>query len=415
MKNREEQRKAGNYYWLVVLSCCGMAAGSIGLCNNTDGIFYSAVCEALGVGRGSIALYTTFSSLATGFIAPIIVGLVSRFKMHHIMRLGVLLTVSSVLLMSLASKPWIFYLLGIMRGIGCACFAAQMFTIVLGNWFTKRRSLFVGIAQSTAGLAAAVFSPVFSQIIERAGYKTAYLVNAALILAFSLPGSFIIRQKPEMIGCEPYGGSAVIDTRKNTKENIAFPKFKAFSAMFIFIVAADWLAVMICQITPHLQSYGMTLGKTATFGATLASAAMVGNVISKAFVGFLCDLIGCIRSMYIILILVMLSLGALLMGVNGNVALIGLTLVVGFIYGATAVCFPEFVRLVYGREQYGNAYAILSMFAYCSSALSVSLIGFVYDALGSYTVVLAGGIACAAMSMVFVFAAYRIFLRKTAR
>ena len=42
-------------YLLVLISCCLMAASSVGVYTNSAGVFYTKVSSELGVGRGAFA------------------------------------------------------------------------------------------------------------------------------------------------------------------------------------------------------------------------------------------------------------------------------------------------------------------------------------------------------------------------
>ena len=49
----------------VILLMCLMAASSVGLSTNCTGVFFTPVSIALGIKRGTLALYATISSITT--------------------------------------------------------------------------------------------------------------------------------------------------------------------------------------------------------------------------------------------------------------------------------------------------------------------------------------------------------------
>ena len=69
------------YHWLIVIACCGMAISSIGIVTNCMGVFYKPVSEALGVGRGSVALFNTIVHLSTGFSITLVANLMRKFPL----------------------------------------------------------------------------------------------------------------------------------------------------------------------------------------------------------------------------------------------------------------------------------------------------------------------------------------------
>lgn len=240
-----------------------------------------------------------------------------------------------------------------------------------------------------SGVCGAVANTVFSHIIVQWGYQTAYLIDAALIALLTIPGTFILRTTPQTLGMEPYGGSAEAHLRRKnaTAKAYAPQPFKVWTSIFISVVIIHCAAFMISTFTLHLQSFAITLGKAATFGATLASAALIGTVISKALLGTACEGIGPIKSIYIVLIA---NIAVMLVYVtsNGNgTALLMASTLFGLIYSIPAVCTSELVRAVYGNEQYGAAYSVVSLFGTLSNALGVSAFGYIYDLTQSYQAV----------------------------
>ena len=197
-----------------------------------------------------------------------------------------------------------FYLFAILRGVGASTFIFAPLTIVLGNWFNKKRSIVIGITLSFSGICGAAANAAFSHVVEQWGYQTAYRLDALLIALLTIPGTFILRSSPQMLGMEPYGGTTPVQSgRKNTRAaGYAAQSFKVWTAIFLAIVVIHCASFMISTFTMHLQSFAITLGKAATFGATLASAALIGNVISKALLGAACEGIGPVKSLCVVLL-----------------------------------------------------------------------------------------------------------------
>ena len=115
-------------HWLTVAACCGLAASSIGICSNSVGVFYTPVSEALGVGRGAVALHATLSLLVCGFFSPVVARLMQRFPLRPILLAGVILATGSTALMAAAADVTTLYLLGAVRGIGLSCFSLMPVT-----------------------------------------------------------------------------------------------------------------------------------------------------------------------------------------------------------------------------------------------------------------------------------------------
>ncbi len=379
--------KQKNYYYLLVaVSCCFLLGSGVGLLGNVDGIFFTAICEDMNIGRGTIALYGTFSGVCSAFCLPVIPKLMRRYDYHLILRCGIALTVIAIVLMSTAKAPWVFYLLGILRGIGSSTFIFAPVTIVLSNWFNKRRSVVIGIAASFSGVCGAVANTAFSQVIELWGYQTAYLVNALLIAILTIPGSFILRTSPQAFGMDPYGGTI---QQKEEEKRAALPeRTSALTGCFVAIAVIHCVPFMISTFSQHLQSFAITLGRTAAFGAMLASVALIGNVGAKLLLGAICDRAGPIKSIYIVIGSNIAVMAAYFWCSGEATALVVSSLVFGMIFSIPAVCSSELVMDVYGKERHGDIFSKISLCGMLCNALGVSVFGFVYDLTQSYHLVL---------------------------
>ena len=112
----ENRRKA----WVVLLGCCLMQGGSLGLVQNSMGVFFSAVSRDLGFSLGGISLYRTISGLSSCLLLPL-VG-----RILYCLDTRVSLTVSSVvyagitLLMAGFTQLWQWYAASFFLGLAGA-------------------------------------------------------------------------------------------------------------------------------------------------------------------------------------------------------------------------------------------------------------------------------------------------------
>lgn len=407
------KRMGVKYCWLIMACCCGFASASVGLCTNADGVFYSSVSGAFGVGTGAVALYSTFAGLTMGISMPFMVKIMRKIEIHHLMRVGVVVAAVAIALMGVVKEIWLLYVLGILRGIGCATFTTVPVNIIVGNWFKKRRSVVYGLVVSIAAGVGAIFNVILSDIIEGVGYQMAYFVCAIALFILAFPGTFLVRATPEIIGLEPYGVEHTVDNKPiiRPSENIA--QLKILSALFIMSLAVNGSFVAISAITNHLPNFAVSLGRTITFGGTLSSTALIGSVFAKTMMGVLCEKIGPVKAVYIVQSTNVVALLVMILSRGNDAVLLCSTFIFGLVYGTTNVAMGEFQRTLYGNEQYGSAFSIMALVGNCSSAISVSMFGFVYDATQSYYVILAAGIGLNLIAMTLMTLCGRLFKKET--
>lgn len=392
----QAERKHSASYFFIVLICCGFAAASLGICVNSDGAFYSAVCEALGLGRGPVAIYATLSGLATGILSPVVMRLIKKVNLKLIVSIGVMMAAGATFGMSLANNIWIFYICGIIRGSGCACFALAVVTTVLGNWFTDKVGTMSGIATGFSGLAGALFNSVFSSIITAYGYKVAYVVSALLILALALPGALLVlKLTPEEKGLVAHASTSV-KTKKTTVRPRSYSRLSGTSSLFVMVIVLTMCSNFVSGLSTQLSGHAENIGMGAAFGASMISMVMIGNVASKIIIGMLCDTIGAARAMIVMLTVNVVAIAIFALAAPQAAVLIGASILFGSIYGAAAVGLTTLARQVYGNEQYASVAGTVVLFSSATSAFAFSIIGFLYDLTEAY---MTSFILCAALDI----------------
>ena len=100
MKNRSYK------HWVVVAMMCCLAAGSIGICTNATGVFYTPVSDSLGVLRGSFAMHATLQSLAMAVVTLGVPKIMNRKNFKTILAGGVLLSVVTTGMMRVSHSVW---------------------------------------------------------------------------------------------------------------------------------------------------------------------------------------------------------------------------------------------------------------------------------------------------------------------
>lgn len=417
------------YHWLILVSCCLLAATCVGLFNNVYGVFYTSLCEALGVGRGAVAMHATISGLVTGCSAPLAVKIMKKVKFRWMILAGILLLAGSTVLTAYAGAVWQLNVIGVLRGFGCAIIGTPLLSIILGNWFEKSYGTVVGIAFSFTGIAGAIISPIVSSVIEAAGYQNALLLVALLVVILSLPGFIFCCKTPNEIGLRPYGSKDAYDSQAGTKpdaEPVAAPtasepagqasatadqlqtaeihpvqkKFYQTSTFWLITIMGTLLS-FATSLAQHFSGFSENIGVGTAVGVMMLSAAMVGNISFKLLLGVVSDFLGAKRTILLFLGVTLAGLFLILFG-RVTILLLAGAFLFGSSYGVAAVGLPTFSRVLF-REQYGEAFAIIAMVTNVGAAVALTVIGAIYDWTSSYNWVFAVvigfcviGVACVA-------------------
>lgn len=399
-----------------MVCCCLMASASIGFFTNAYGVFYTPLSEALNVGRGEIAIHATIAGLVTGLSGPFVVKLLGRVKLQFMIGIGTVLLVLSTIATTFADRIWQLNMIGIFRGMGCACYYVPVITIILGNWFHKYYSTVSGITLSFSGIAGAILSPCLSGMITSLGYQETLLYSAVFILLLSLPGFIFCRMYPEDVGMRALGAeeketekkAADISGEKETETAVYQP---VVSSAFVLLSIVGFLSLSIIGLTQHFSGYTESIGLGTAAGVAMMSAIMIGNIITKLLIGIISDAIGSIPATMSFLAIAVAAVIVLFFQPENIVILLAAAFAIGTVYAVGSVGLAGVAREVFGKERYGGIFAVVTALTCVSSSLALTAIGYIYDLTGGYRPAIGGAVICGIISM----AGLQILKRITAR
>lgn len=308
-----------------------------------------------------------------------------KINYKKILLIGVLLSSVSTWMMSYSRSVYLFYILGILRGIGVGIGGMVPITVIITNWFDEKHGLATSLALSFSGLAGAIFSPLLSSWIISYGWQMTYRLMASCILILVLPVLIVSwKINPQEEGMLPYGYQEKKDTIK-----IQNKKVNLITISFICMCIFTLLHTSITGISQHLSGIALSIHLSATSGAILMSLTMIGNISTKLLIGFLSDLLNPIKAVIIMILANCFSLGLLFLGViHQEIMLLYIgSFMFGSIYSVGAVGIPMLTRYFFGNENYARTYSFIGFLTNVGSASSLTLIGYLYDFTQSYQMV----------------------------
>jgi MFS family permease len=399
-----------HYAWLIMLSCCFMLAGVNGIYGYCAGIFFRPVATELGVGQGDISLYVTFQALASALAMPLVTRIIRKVDIRLLISGSVLIGASMFGLMSTFTRVYQWYIAGAILGFGCGYIYSLPVPILINNWFQEKASLAMGIASMCSGLGGAIISPIGTMIIAHYHWRAAYVALALTSLGLVLPFSiFVLRFQPKDLGLKPYGAEAKPKTQPSAMQGVqaGIPAAVALrSGTYLFLVFTAACIGFMDKFVQHIPSFIGFLGFAPAQIAALSSCMMLGTVGAKPLLGWLIDRFGAKRG--VLCALTGLGLSFTLM-ILANQVLPGLfiaLLLFGFGPALSIVGSPQLTRDLFGTRDFPTLYTYISMVVMLVGAGSVSCVGYLFDAFGSYNPAFTLAILAAILAAVFVLVAF---------
>jgi MFS family permease len=165
--------------------------------NLSFGVFLAPLSAELGASRAAISLGAALNLLLYGLSQPFFGRMIDAYGPRRVMAIGVALMAIGNLLMSRVDGLWQLYLFhGFLAGAGFTASAILPVSILVLRWVEHRRGLILGTIATGASLGQALFYQVAATLITHLGWRAAYLVFGALLVALVPLCLLLIRDHP---------------------------------------------------------------------------------------------------------------------------------------------------------------------------------------------------------------------------
>lgn len=343
------------------------------------GAFFDSMAREFHAGRAAtsavfsitVFLYFTLGSL-TGLLAD-------RLGPRRVVAAGALAMAAGLVLTSLAPSIWLGYLTyGVGVGIGVACGYVPMVAAV-GGWFTRGRSLALGLAISGIGFGTLVGAPVAAALIKSLGWRQTLVLQAAAALILLAVCAALAERPPH---------SATSDLRVG-----AALRTRRFAAMYVNGVMAGF-ALFIAFA--HLTPFAIHRGTDPVAAAALVGVIGAGSAVGRLALSGIAEPLGPVLAFQATALLFAASFAVWLLAPSYP-WLVVFAAALGVGYGGWVALAPSVVAELFGTERMGGTIGALYTGPGLGALVGAPLAGFMVDRTGSYTPAIATALVLAAV------------------
>jgi len=417
-----KQKNDSWYRWIILGLSFMMVFICLGFCSSNKGLYLSAITEALGVQRSLFSINDSCRFISQAVINLFFGALLYRFGIRKMIGFGFVALILSMLTYAYADKIYlflfpllpnwfvtalgltnelrhsiyIFYLGGILLGIGLTFTTTTMASSLVRRWFKKDIGKYTGIVFASNGIGGAVAAQIVTPMIndpdDAFGYRNAYLMVACLLLVVGILLVVFLRERPKNDTVE-----APASTKKKPrgaawvgvdyKEVIRSPYFYLAGLVVFFTGFA--LQGINGAFAAHLKDMGLT----PEFVATVTSIYSLALTVSKLLVGAMYDRFGLRTVMIVCQSSAVLAFAFL--------AFITVSLVTGMPLVAAVIAFvfailyalalpletlviPLIVNDLFGSKSFDKVLGVLIAMNYAGYALGGPVVNLCYDKFKTY-------------------------------
>lgn len=388
-----------------------MAAGSA-LMTITSGVwytasvFYVALIQAFGWSYGSTAGIFSLFTVLYGISGVLAGYLVDRIGPRRVILASGGLLVLALTCNSLATAQWHLYLThGVLAALGLSGMGWVPVSVILARGFQRRRGLALGIASAGVGVGIAVFVPLTQALIDRGGWRMAFIALAVISAAVIMPvGLFALREGG--IGWPGEGRSAEPSAAASHAGHAGPPGWNLASAArsrAFWLVAGTFLFLNspVQLVLTHHVAHLVEVGQPKIFVAGIVGLVGLVSVAGKVLWGYLSDR-WWVEVIYLAGIAFLVAGIVTLMGMGpASTAwvLYGYAALMGLGYAVSPAMTPVLSARFFAGRHFGAIFGALNMIHQAGGAAGMWLAGYAHDLTGSYTLPFVLSIASAMVSL----------------
>jgi len=366
-------------------------------------MFYVQILREFGWSRGSTATIFTVGSVVYGFGSLAAGALVDRFGPRKLFPFACFLIAAGCLVNFLAQELWHFYLAyGVFIGLGVICAGFVPMTVVLSNWFVRRRGAALGVAL-IGNVQPPLLAVPIQFLIAAFGWRSSYAILGAVALFIIAPLTLLLmRTRPRDVNLEPDGLPAGEDAAEKSSRSSRYvikvvnPKWaetdwtlaRAIRTRQFWILCAMMAAMGTGagMIMHHLVPMTMDAGHTATLAALIFSLAGICSIGGRLG-GFLSDHWGREAVFTILVVFFILSALSLVVMIQNGQAwpLYFYALAYGIGAGLSSPTFGAGTADLFIGRSFGAILGFINISYGIGQGIGAWAAGAMFDKMGDYT------------------------------
>lgn len=350
--------------------------------------FTNPILTEFGWDIGIFTIYFTIYSLASAFTMPLAAQLMPRLGARGLLIVGGIVAAAGLVIFGSASSLWMFYVGGLVAGLGVGLSVQYVPVVLVNRWFVARRSLVLGIVLGGSGVGGALLAVILPGALGALGWRGGLYVLAGIMVLFTaVPTLLFIKERPEDIGAEAYGAHLGAQ-KKDTSDEPGLTRAQATGTPWFYVLFASLVLMgMTHGMNQHVVNYlalrpwGIDVPERFVSQAILV--ATIGLVLYKPLLGWLVDRIGLVWTLVSTLSIAAVATFVSAYATVGWIYLVCVALFsLGFANGTVSP--PLIGQRAFGEKDFSVLWGILGSAYPVGAAFGVPIWGWVRDQFGSY-------------------------------
>jgi MFS family permease len=360
---------------LVLLVSNGLTATALS-------VYDESLLNEFGWSRGELKFRDLVTFWVVAAIAPFAGMIIDKLGVKRMLMLGcVLLSIAYLLYSRLTSLPML-YAIHLLMALGLLGASTMSCVILISSWFYRQRGLAIGIALVGTSLGGMLLSPFNVWLIERFGWRQAFMLEAALPILLLVVIASAVRNTPKDVGGSALGVEE--QGRDLRSEGLSFQEAVRTRTFWAIGLSGMLIYYSILSLYNHLFLHMRDLGfEPKTAGFSLALLSLLG-LTGKLVNGALADRID--RHKVFLGCLVIMLVGVAGLATLRKDWVLPAIAIIGLGWGGLFTLYNMLAVNNFGLKAAGKIGGVISLMESMGGGLGIFLTGVLFDRYGSYRV-----------------------------
>jgi predicted MFS family arabinose efflux permease len=393
---RSDEEKSLHYAGWGVLAAAftGVMVSFAPIIPYTFSLFLDPLHTAFGWRREAMGGAFALAAITVALVSPGIGVLLDRFSPRRIIlpaMIGFALALAS--LSRLTPNIWQFYITFFILGLVANGTAQFAYTRTILTWFSTHRGFALALLLTGSGVGSVVIPPLTQWMIQRHGWRSAYLMLGAIALLGLPLTALLLRNRPQVPAVHVERAAQGVSVAAALR-TVAF-----WILAVITILSAFSENGLVTNLAAILTQHGVPTSSAAVALSIRGGAGIIGRL----FIGFAIDRVSPQRIQTFVLALAAVGTLILAFAGTGWLAFLGAA-ILGVGLGSEADVGPYLLARYFGRRHFSVLYGLTWTAYAIGGATGPLFIGHLYDRAGTYLprfIVYLAGVAFAAVILSF--------------
>ncbi len=370
------------YYGWIIVGIAFLAHGFItGFVTYSFGLLVVPMQTDLFASRTEIMSGISASTLLGLIYSPVFGRLVDTWSIRGLMICGVFAITAGLMLMSLSQNVLqLSVSFAVFVGAAVVLLGPLCGSSLISRWFTENRGRALGIAAIGTSVGGIVMPALIAAGISAIGWRETLQITAAVALCLLLPATLLARNYPPSI--------APLESADVTAPlNLTFADIGRMPAFWWIGLSVGLLFMVYSATMTNLPAYTVGLGHSDADASRVIMVIAVCGFIGKLAFGIAADKMS--QRVALWLAIGLAGAGIVLLATEPayNIILLAAALM-GFAAGGMLPVWGAMLATVFGVLSYGRVMGLMNPIIALLVMPSFILAGSIYDATGTYSVVM---------------------------